>query len=431
MEKKILEEILRIRLLSGYDMKSTLTENRHIILERGIFSTVGKSADDIAKLEKSMADALEAGSKAKKLTITSTLGETLRTTDEWMAALRSGTLSPAESAKVYWKAFKNTSDPKLMKAVSEQTVEGLTFSKKYGSLDYKNFTSRIKQDFNLADDQVEALWKANKEKYLKSLNKVDDASKLGAKTTDDVVDAGKGGVNQSQSVVVNNYVGGFKDADDLARRIGPDVDDIARQNKFKDANDWFKRDPEGMYSYARNNGKSGKGVFGRIIDWGKRRITWRTLKTLAILTGVGYGVWWLFFKEDGFKVECEPGHHFEEGKGCIPDGGGGEGGGEGGGGGGGSDNKPNTEVGPEGEKLKDPEGNKYEICEPPYYKGCVNKKGNTDIKKVQDCLGVTPNGFFNQETEDALKLKINKKSFSPSDINTICATSYGGASFRI
>jgi hypothetical protein len=296
MEKKILEEILRIRLLSDYDMRSTLTENRDIILERGVFSTVGKSADDVAKLEKSMATALDAGAQVKKLTITSTLGETLRTADEWMAALRAGTLSPAESAKVYWKAFKNTTDPNLIKAVSERMVDGATFSKKYGNLDYKTFTSRMKQDFSLADDQVEALWKANKQKVLKNVDNVDDLAKTGAKTTDDVVDAGRGGVNQSQSVVVNNYVGGFKEADDLARKIGPEVDDIARQKGFKNADDWFNADPKGMYGYARNSSKSGKGVFGRIVNWGKKVIKWKSLKTLAILTGVAYGAWWLFFK---------------------------------------------------------------------------------------------------------------------------------------
>jgi hypothetical protein len=46
-------------------------------------------------------------------------------------------------------------------------------------------------------------------------------------------------------------------------------------------------------------------------------------------------------------------------------------------------------------------------------------------------LGVTPNGFFNQETEDALKNKINKKSFTSSDMSAICAKSYGGGSFQI
>ena len=54
-----------------------------------------------------------------------------------------------------------------------------------------------------------------------------------------------------------------------------------------------------------------------------------------------------------------------------------------------------------------------------------------NIKKAQDCLGVTPNGFFNQETEDALKNKINKKSFTSSDMSAICAKSYGGGSFQI
>jgi hypothetical protein len=68
-------------------------------------------------------------------------------------------------------------------------------------------------------------------------------------------------------------------------------------------------------------------------------------------------------------------------------------------------------------------------CEPPYYKGCVAKKGNEDIRTIQDCLGITPNGFFNQETESALKNKINKMTFNKSDIPAICAKSYGASNF--
>jgi len=445
MEKKILEEVLRMRLLSNYDMKSTLTENKEVILERGAVEDLGKaakSADEIARLErellqtsgKEFKSALEQSSSLKKLTVTGKDGITAyRTADEIIGALKAGKLAPIEAGRVYMEVFRNSKDPALLKAVSEKIMRSPSWVTKYGNLNKEGFFRLIQKEKNMGPQQVEALWQANRKRLSNVDNvvdagrKVDDVVDAGRKA-DDVVDASRGGVNQSQSVVVNNYVGGFKDADDLARRIGPDVDDIARQNKFKDANDWFKKDPEGMYSYARTEGKSGRGVFGKIINWGKRKIKWKALWTLAKIAGVSYGVWWLFFKKDGFTVECEEGQHFEEGKGCIPDGGGGGGGG---GGGNTDDNKKTEDKGPNGENLKDSAGNKYEICDEPYYKGCVNKKGNTDIRKVQDCLGVTPNGFFNQETEDALKNKTGKKSFSSSDISTICAKSYGGGSFQI
>ena len=39
--------------------------------------------------------------------------------------------------------------------------------------------------------------------------------------------------------------------------------------------------------------------------------------------------------------------------------------------------------------------------------------------------------IFNKETEDALFNKINKRSFSPSDMPTICAKSSGTSGFQI
>lgn len=449
MKNELVEEILRMRLLSNYDMKSTLTENKKIILERAEVAAGLKSAEEIARLEKQLVkssgaelrSALEQGLSAKKFVLTASDGvTTLRTADEMISALKAGKLAPIESGKLYRAVFRNSKDPALLKKVAEVTVEGPTFVAKYGNLNKEGFMRLTQSEMKIGKEQAEALWQANRLRLSRAgqAGKVGKGAKTGVKSVDDVVGAGRAGANQSQKVVVKNYLGGFKEADDLARKIGPEVDDIAKSNGFKNADDWFRKDPKGMYRYARESGESGRGVFGRIVDWRRRNITWRALKTLGILVGGSWLVWYLFFREDDFNVECDPGFHFEEGKGCIADGEGGgdeddedDEGGEGGGGTPGEGGGKVSPVGPNGEKLQDNEGVRYEICDPPYYKGCVNKKGNTDIKKVQDCLGVTPNGFFNQETEDALKLKINKKSFTPSDINTICATSYGGASFRI
>jgi hypothetical protein len=40
MDKKILEEIERIKLISGYSLKSTLTENKDILLEKTALKVV-------------------------------------------------------------------------------------------------------------------------------------------------------------------------------------------------------------------------------------------------------------------------------------------------------------------------------------------------------------------------------------------------------
>jgi hypothetical protein len=213
---------------------------------------------------------------------------------------------------------------------------------------------------------------------------------------------------------VNQY------SDEFARTYSKDFDEFARNNGHDNFKKWMSVDEEGAMRSLYENGRKGKGIFGKLVNWGKRRLKWRFLWSLAKIAGVSWLAWYLFFKKDGFSVECDGGTHFEEGKGCVPDKtGGDQGGGDQGGG------QDNTKV------ITDNEGNKYQECTDIYYKGCVNKPGSTDIKKVQDCLGVTPNGFFNQETEDALYKKINKKSFSASDIPTICARSSGSSVFQI
>jgi hypothetical protein len=449
MKKEIIEEVLRMKLLSKYDNKSTLTENKEVIFENKIETVAGavRTADDIARIErdllrtsgKELSSALDAGSQLKKLTVNTTKGVALRTTEEIMSALRKGLLSPSEAGKVYWTAFRNSSDPKLLMAISDRMMGSKSFVKQYGSLNKEAFIRMVQKDFKIGPKQAESLWKSNGRR-LSSIGKdVEVGVETGAKVGKDIGQGGKeigqGSKNVDKSINITIDMGNgqrkaLKNSDDYARYLddeaemfgrtyGKDFDDVARNNGHDNFKKWMAVDQEGAMRAIANDGKKGKGIFGKIINWGKRRLKWRTLWSLAKIAGISYGVWWLFFKKDGFTVECDEGTHFEEGKGCIPnreDGGGGDDGGN---------NVDNTKV------ITDNEGNKYKECVDIYYKGCTNKGGNRDIKEAQDCLGVTPNGFFNQETEDALYKKINKRSFSASDLPNICARSYGGGSFQI
>ena len=170
MEKEILNEILRIRLLSNYDMKSTLTENEEIILKEGkgetVVSTI-KTVDDIAKIERQLLAASEnelrtALNQGKKLTITAKDGITLlKTTDEIIGALKAGKLAPAEAGKVYRNAFRNTTDIKLLQGIADKTVEGTSFISKYGNLNKSEFISRVTKDMKIGPQQAEALFKSN------------------------------------------------------------------------------------------------------------------------------------------------------------------------------------------------------------------------------------------------------------------------------
>jgi hypothetical protein len=445
MEKKILEEIVRIKLLSSYDMKSTLTENKNVILEIGAddVAKVVKTGEEIARIErellqtssKELKSALEQGTSLKKLTVTGIDGVSVyRTADEMIKALKAGKLSKAEAGKVYRMAFRNSKDVTLLKSISDITVNGKTFANKYGNLNREGFLRLVQKDLNVGPKQAEALWQANRRRLGNIGKETETLIQTGGKEIENVVqttgkDLGQGGKTADNSINIVIDMGGgqrrvIKNGDDyikylddeaeiFSRTYGKDFDDLAKQNGHENFKRWMSSDEKGAIRAVTENGKKGKGIFGKIINWGKRRLKWKILWSLAKIAGVSYAVWWLFFKKDGFTVECEEGSHFEEGKGCVPN--------RTGGGGGGGDTETTT----------DDEGNKYKECVDIYYKGCINKVGNNDIKKAQECLGVTPNGFFNQETEDALQKKINKKNFSSSDLPQICARSYGGGSFQL
>lgn len=407
MKKELLNEILKFKLLSKYETKNTFTENVNGILEqKGALQSLAKDTKYLKNLESELPLIL-------KKTGPLGPGGTLKTVDDVMLALKTSSISVANLGKLNFGILRTSKNPSLRKTAAEWVVSQKTFGKTFSSGNSIERLTRLKQlNPNMSDDIIRDLHVAN-ELRLKNLGK---SGKNLTKKSKGAEAVSKKGQNVSQTVTVN--VNTAKEAEQFAKTYGRDFDDLAKQNGHSNFESWMRQSPDDAYRAMRNQSKSGKGVFGKIVDWGKKSIKWRTLWGLAKIAGVSYLVWWAFFKEDGFKVECETGEHFEEGKGCIADKKTDNDKIEGGGGGG-------------GDTIVDSEGNKYQECESPYYKGCVNKKGNTDIKEVQDCLGVTPNGFFNKETEDALYNKINKKSFSPSDISTICAKSYGSSGFQL
>lgn len=430
MKKELINEVLRMKLLSNYDTKNTFDENNEIILERTTLKTLSKDARYLEALSKELDDILK---------ITGPLGSKgmLKNADDVIFALKTGSMEAADLGKLNRTILKTSKNPALRKSAAGWVVSTETYMKAFSSGTPTQRLAKLKmKNPNMSDEMIRDLHSAN-ELRLKNLNKaksgnrtktvknVDNVADSGRKV-DDVVDAGKGtgGAKQGDTIINQTFhFDGkqFKSTDEVADYISQtgkrDFDDLARQNKHDSFMSWMKRDPDAAMTAARNNSKSGKGIFRKILDWGRRRLKWSVLKGLAKIAGVSWLVWYLFFKKDGFEVDCEEGEHMKEGVGCVPDkitGGGDQGGGQ-----------DNTKV------ITDNEGNKYQECTDIYYKGCVNKTGSTDIKKVQDCLGVTPNGFFNQETEDALYKKINKKSFSASDIPTICARSSGSSVFQI
>lgn len=63
---------------------------------------------------------------------------------------------------------------------------------------------------------------------------------------------------------------------------------------------------------------------------------------------------------------------------------------------------------------------KYQLCTGTYKKGCKDNEGI--ISKVQGCLGLGVDGKFGPKTEEVIYSKLNRNSFTKSDVDTLCKT---------
>ena len=398
MKKELISEILNFKVLSKYETKNTYTENVNIILEiRSGLKTI------IQNIEPELSLILRK---------TGPLGPNgmFKTVDDVILALKKNKLMPDDKGKLYVSILENSKNRSLKDAAAKEIVRDLDFVNSFSSGTAAERLLKLKtKNPKLSDDTINTLYRFNEKRILNSARKT--------KRTEKAAEAARAAEAEraAEELVKAETKGYNRGLDDFFKNNKQALDDSARRYGHPDISSWVRSDRDGFFRYVKSQERTGKGIFGKIINWGGRVIGLRTLWSLAKIAGVSWGVWWLFFRENGFKVTCENGKVVTDPKHCETD--------------------KKTDDGTDDDKIKgrskidtivDTEGNKYQECEAPYYKGCVNKKGNSDIKKVQDCLGVTPNGFFNKETEDALYNKINKKSFSPSDIITICTKAYGG-----
>jgi len=424
MEKQLINEILRIKLLSNYDTKNTFSENSEMIIERTSLKTLAKDARYLDALFLELDDILK---------MTGPLGTKgmLKNADDVIFALKNQSISVADLGKLNRAVLKTSKNPALRKSAAGWVVSTETYAKAFSSGTATERLARLKtKNPNMADDMIKDLHTAN-ELRLTNLGKSGKGGKTvvqGGKTGGQGGKTGGQGGKNININNINNNSNNFihsveytkelnKYADEWMRTTGQNADELARKYKFKNFEDWGTRDQAGMIRVMESEVKSGKGFFARVFAKGRR---WATVWSIVKWGALAVGAYWLYKQLFSGSNECadQPGTHMVEGVGCVPN----------------ETPKPTPDVDPvvtDTTTVKGGGGESYIECEPPYYKGCIGKKGDDNIKKAQDCLGVTPNGFFNQETEDALKNKINKKSFTPSDMSAICAKSYGGGSFQI
>jgi len=453
------EELNRIKLLYGYKLENTLSENKKKVLINEkigaeIFKGSEVAAKELANAEKA---ALKAGLEASfkelgQVTILDSRGVAMVTKDaeEIINAMKNGLIAPLEMGRISKGLLKNATSLEVKILAAEVITDMKSFSQKYAGKTREYIVTELSSGGKYTKSEAENL----ADRFLKKqknipikINKVEpikvEPVKVEPVKIEPVKSADPKIVNNNTNNIRIEIEGGgtksFKTSEEFiayekaegeafAAKYGEDFNGLAKkQGKgYKTFEDFIKADEAGAKAAVKEAAVEGKGVFSRIIEWGKKTIRFKVLFGLAKIAGIGWLVWYLFFSGDGKKVKCPEGQE-DDGKGNCT-------------GSGGirpeDDNKTNntndgnnTNNTNDGNVVMDSNGNKYVECEPPYYKGCVAKKGNEDIRTIQDCLGITPNGFFNQETESALKNKINKMTFNKSDIPAKCAKSYGASNF--
>jgi len=400
MEKKILEELKRFRLLSNYDSNKTHDENSQLLDEQ--FRTIVRDVE-VAKtlgsdLEKVMAGSIEGGAFVTKQS------KTLRTSEEVLQALKAGLFTETEAARVYWNVFRKTDNPTTLKKIAEAAVESKTFQKNYGSLNKEAFIREIKGKKNISTKQAEELWKANSKRIAnteKEFKAAEKEFKDTAQQSDDVIDQ-----ISSKRETVNP---GSQSAQKQTQKVEEEMrnteksfwDDFFTKRKVKDRRKFFenRQNREKVVKIFKERG----GIWNKVFKWGKRSILFSGLIGLAKLGLVGFGIWWLYdmFKDMGFDVDCDdPEEEMVYGFGCRKrKGGGGEN---------------------EDEEKKKKKEKEEEIIKP-----------DENLKKAQKCLGIEQTGFLDQKTEDALYKKINKRTFDPNDLPKICEKPFSSVEFQI
>ena len=140
MEKKILEELNKFRLLSNYDNNKTLNENyTSIISEDGIAKNVLKAAEEL-KAAKSAISADAALLKG----VTSTEGKILKSADDILNALKADKIVGKELARVNRTLFNSVeSSLKLKNAIAKDVALSDNFAKLYGGLNEKDAIQKL------------------------------------------------------------------------------------------------------------------------------------------------------------------------------------------------------------------------------------------------------------------------------------------------
>lgn len=131
--EKIIEELKRIKLLTNYNTKLTLTENYDKVGDVEILDeqkgALRKVIRADAALAKTLSKELDTIMGKFKGGITSSEGALLKNGDDIINALKKGTLKQAELGKLNTNLFRETTNASIKSAVAKDMVNTKSFSK--------------------------------------------------------------------------------------------------------------------------------------------------------------------------------------------------------------------------------------------------------------------------------------------------------------
>lgn len=395
MDNKILlEELKRIKFISNYSLEKTSVENTNLVSEqvfRDLKSFLSTSrGSEVVRGE--IETILKQGGLEIKTAKSALGGERVLTkSSEILKALKEGKLAESSIANLKGAMFKNTKDIELMESIARDIVNSDKFVQDYAHLSRqeileKLYNSPLKLPKNSKQSKV-----------------ILDAHE--AKLIEDAKNAEE----------LRNF--------ENTKQFNPkDYKPYNSEREWKSYNDmknieqrleeFMKRYPKGtVESQARStpkklldNLKKAGLVTWNVGGWLIRNSIW-----ILIFGGIAWAVvknWQTIVNAmrgcgEGMVQDPETGE-------CV---------------------KAGRSEGGDQNLIKDPQGNTYTPCSGLFKLGCVTSDGKSEtgtdyITQAQDCLGLSPSGMFDKELENKLYNKINKRSFTKSDISLICM---GGA----
>jgi hypothetical protein len=381
MEKIILEEIKKFKLLTNYNNELTLSENMSLneapqgeieMITKGL----ARSAKELDGVFNAMSKDAEAVSRLSQAGIKDSKG--------LLSVIKKGGSTAESLLGDFMKGILKS---------TETTNEGLRTLAAKSLAESEAFTKTYAKELASGEDALRNSLKAKG--YTKeSIDALVRNSKFGesAVKSGEEVSKTAAGVSQqvSQNMALTLNIGG-KEVEIIgkdARPIEQEVKDVAGETKKLKVTDKPKLTPSERKALTENIKKATSEANKIALMAKKTSGFWNIAKKAALIGIPIFAVWWFFFSHKDIPAPID-----------IPP-------------------TPPTPT-PPTPPNPDPNSGRYHVCTGTYTQGCKTDPTGA-IGQVQKCLGIVVDGKFWVRTQEALEAKGFADGFKDSDITTIC-----------